>query len=150
MYGSVSFLHVIVYLHSHTWASNCLLPVTITRCDSRPSNYYELKFSSQTVYRISSSISLRDQSVISHPVLHLWENQRRGVSNVFLTYFDYFFGGQYELGKLRGTREGVKPPTSRQIEHCSHLGIHPLSLYQRICWIVGSCVTRTYMYLTLT
>ena len=31
-------------------------------------------------------------------------------SNVFLTYFDYFFGGQYKLGGLRGTRWGVKPP----------------------------------------
>ena len=27
-----------------------------------------------------------------------------GISNLFLTPFDYFFGGQYTLGGLRGTR----------------------------------------------
>ena len=36
-----------------------------------------------------------------------------GVSNVFLTYFDYFFGGQYKLGGLRGTRGGLNTPTNR-------------------------------------
>ena len=40
-----------------------------------------------------------------------------GFSNVFFTYFDYFFGGQYKLGWLRGTRWGFKPPTSRQIKN---------------------------------
>ena len=35
------------------------------------------------------------------------------VSNVFVTYFDYFFwgGGQYKLGGLRGTRGGLNPST---------------------------------------
>ena len=37
-----------------------------------------------------------------------------GVSNVFLTYFDYFLGSVKTWG-LRGTKEGVKHP--RQIEH---------------------------------
>ena len=41
----------------------------------------------------------------------------KGVSNVFLTYFDYFFevGGQYKLGGLGCTREGGKTlaPTNR-------------------------------------
>ena len=43
-----------------------------------------------------------------------WENQR-GVSNVFVTYFDYFYGGHYKLGGLRGTRGGVKPPTNQAV-----------------------------------
>ena len=47
----------------------------------------------------------------------------RGVTNVFLTYFDYFFRrGQNKLGGLRGTRGGeYNTPSgapSRQIEHC--------------------------------
>ena len=54
-------------------------------------------------------------------VLDLWENQR-GVSNVFLTYFDSFFGGQYKLGGLRGTRGGLTPPPPPQIEHWSLIG----------------------------
>ena len=33
--------------------------------------------------------------VMPYSVLDLWENQR-GVSNVFLTYFDYFFGGSMQ------------------------------------------------------
>ena len=34
------------------------------------------------------------------------------VRNVFLTYFDYFSGGQYKLGGLRGTRgRGLTPPS---------------------------------------
>ena len=39
-----------------------------------------------------------------------------GVSNVFLTYFDYFFGGQYKLG-LRCIRGGLnpQPPTNRAL-----------------------------------
>ena len=50
-------------------------------------------------------------------VLNLWENQRGGVSNVFLTYFDYFFGGvntNLNLG-ARGTRGGLNPPTNRAL-----------------------------------
>ena len=47
-------------------------------------------------------------------VLDLWENQM-GVSNVFLTHFDSFWGGQYKNGGLRCTRGGYTP--SRQIEH---------------------------------
>ena len=51
----------------------------------------------------------------NHPydsaVLDLWENQKGEVSNVFLTYFDYFFGGGgVNTNLLRGTREGVKRP----------------------------------------
>ena len=35
-----------------------------------------------------------------------------GVSNVFLTYFDYFFGGQYKLGgRVERHQMEVKPPT---------------------------------------
>ena len=41
------------------------------------------------------------------PVLDLWENQR-GVSNVFLTYFDYFFGGQYKLEVVERHQMGFK------------------------------------------
>ena len=41
---------------------------------------------------------------LGEAVLDLWENQN-------LTYFDYFFGGQYKLGESIGTRGGVKPPT---------------------------------------
>ena len=40
-----------------------------------------------------------------------------GVSNVFFTYFDYFFGGQYKLGG-REVPEGVKtstPPKNRAL-----------------------------------
>ena len=38
------------------------------------------------------------------------ENQR-GVSYVFFTYFDYFFGGgQYKLGWLGGIRVLIPPP----------------------------------------
>ena len=40
-----------------------------------------------------------------------------GVSNVFLTYFDYFFGGSIQTWGLRGTRGGIEPPAPRQIEH---------------------------------
>ena len=40
-----------------------------------------------------------------YSVLDLREKQR-GVSNVIFTYFDYFFGVQYKLGGLRGTRAG--------------------------------------------
>ena len=57
-----------------------------------------------------------------YTVLDLWENQR-GVSNVFLTDFDYLFGGQYKLGGLRGTRGGLNPPTPQQIEHCIYTNI---------------------------
>ena len=44
--------------------------------------------------------------------LDLWENQR-GVSNVFLTYFDFFSegGGQYILGGVERHQRGVEPPT---------------------------------------
>ena len=55
---------------------------------------------------------------VSHPVLDSWENQR-GVSNVFLTYFDYFCGGQYKLGGREAPEWGLTPPP-RQIEHWSH------------------------------
>ena len=51
-------------------------------------------------------------------VLDLWENQRGGVSNVFWTYFDYFFEGcQYKLGGFKGTRGGggVNLPTNRAL-----------------------------------
>ena len=33
-----------------------------------------------------------------------------GVSHLFLTYFDYFFGVNTNLERLRGTRGGLKPP----------------------------------------
>ena len=36
----------------------------------------------------------------------LFVGKPEGVSNVFLTCFDYFFGGQYKFGGLRGTRGG--------------------------------------------
>ena len=54
------------------------------------------------------------------PVVDLWENHR-GVSNVFLTYFDYFFGVNTNLEGLEAP-EGVKspnPPTNRAL-HRSH------------------------------
>ena len=46
-------------------------------------------------------VSTTSPIISSYLVLDLWENQRVGVRNVFLTYFDYFFGnggGQYKLG----------------------------------------------------
>ena len=41
-------------------------------------------------------------------VLDLWENQK-GVSNVYLTYFDYFFWGQYKLGDWEAPEGGWTP-----------------------------------------
>ena len=40
-----------------------------------------------------------------YSVLDLCKNQK-GVSNIFLTYFDYFFGGSIQTWGLRGTRGG--------------------------------------------
>ena len=40
-----------------------------------------------------------------YTVVDLWENQR-GVSNVFLTYFDYFSGINTNLGVERHQRGG--------------------------------------------
>jgi hypothetical protein len=42
-----------------------------------------------------------------------------GISNVFLTYFDYFFGGQYKLGRFRGTREELNPPDKSRLNRSS-------------------------------
>ena len=43
-------------------------------------------------------------------LLDLWENQR-GVRNVFLTYFDYFFGGHFKHGGIiTNMAEGRKAP----------------------------------------
>ena len=70
-------------------------------------------------------------------VLDLWETQR-GVSNVFLTYFNSFFGGQYKLGRFEVTRGGYPPPPPRQIEHCiadfDFLFINSYRLYQHLLW----------------
>ena len=46
----------------------------------------------------------------------VWKPER--VSNVFLTYFDYFFRGQYKLREVERPQRGVKPANPRQIEHC--------------------------------
>ena len=35
----------------------------------------------------------------------------KGGSNVYLTIFDYFFGGSVITWELRGTRGGLNPPT---------------------------------------
>ena len=45
------------------------------------------------------------QGYVEGPVLDLWENQR-GVSNVFLTYFDYFLGVNENLGVVRHQKGG--------------------------------------------
>ena len=52
----------------------------------------------------------------------IWGKTQRqsGVSNVFLTYFDYFFVDQYKIGGLRGTRGELNPQPCRQIEHCGY------------------------------
>ena len=50
-----------------------------------------------------------------------------GVSNVFLTYFDYFFGGHFKHGGvITNILEGREASggTPRQIEHC-HIKIAP-------------------------
>ena len=51
-------------------------------------------------------------------VLDLWDNQR-GVSKVFLTYFDYFSGGQYNWGVERHQRglPPPPPPTNRALKN---------------------------------
>ena len=55
--------------------------------------------------------------IMVNPVLNLWENQM-GVSNIFLTYFDYFREVDTNLGIERPQRgRGVKPqpPTNRAL-----------------------------------
>ena len=75
-------------------------------------HYFRLRFSFFLyTYDILCSLTYDQYSICG-------KTRGVGVSNVFLTYFDYFFGGQYKLGGLRGTRWGLNPPTPRQIEQC--------------------------------
>ena len=95
---------------SRPWFTSVLTPLAIlTFCHAILSSSFQ-KLASTPKY-ISRRNNMINYQGHDWPVLDLWENQR-GVSDVFLTYFDYFSGSQYNLGGCWEAPEGgLNPPT---------------------------------------
>ena len=100
-------------------------------------------------------------------VLDLWQNQRRGVSNVFLTIFNYFLGSM-KTWRLRGIRGSNHPPPPQpdksstacvaeawqSIGRCVTILLRRLSVARQFCssglsvaWQFGcSCLSHAWQF----